>query len=175
MQHPYLSHANLLLSETKTRGALRLIEDSVDALEEDVTEDGEANTSVSLDTAEAGRAGGVGGSVVDVRARDDEELATDVDVEGREGGGAGEDVATVSAAALGAGDLGVVGTDSGGGEVEEAGAGVGDRVTDRASSGGGCADAVAASSELPEAVGCGDRDVGDGASVLGAVDVAEVV
>lgn len=37
------------------------------------------------------------------------------------------------------------------------------------------ADAVSAGVELPEAVAAVDRDVGDGAGVLGAVDVAKVV
>lgn len=172
---PHASFQHLLLSETKTRGALGLIEDSVDALKEDVTEDGEANTSVALDTAEARSAGVVGRSVVNVRARHNEDLATDVDVEGREVGGAGEDVATVGSAVLGARDLPVVGTDNASGEVEESGAGVGDRVANGAGGAGRGADAVAACVELPEAVAGRDWHVGDRSGVLGGVDVAKVV
>ena len=46
--------------------AASTVEDDELALEEDVTEDGEANAGVGLNAAEAGRAACVGGGVVDI-------------------------------------------------------------------------------------------------------------
>lgn len=162
-----------LRRESKTRAGLSLVEDGVDTLKEDVTEDRQTDAVVGLDATIASAA--AGRSKVDVAARDDESLATDGDVEVGEVGAAGEDVAALGAAVRRAGDLGVVGLDSGVGDEEEGGAGVSDGSADAASGGGGGADAVAAGGELPEALAAVDRDVGDGAGVLGAVDEAEVV
>lgn len=159
--------------KSKTRAALSLVEDSVNALEEDVTEDRHADTIVGLDTTVASAA--AGRSKVDVTARDDESLAADSDVEVGKVGAAREDVAALGAAVRRAGDLGIVGLDGGVGDEEEGGAGVSDGGADAAGGGGGGADAVAAGGELPEALATVHGDVGDGAGVLGAVDEAEVV
>lgn len=173
-QHRVFLHFYLRLGgKSKTRAALRLVEDSVDTLKEDVTEDRHANTIVGLDTAVASAT--AGRSKVDVAARDDESLAADSDVEVGQRGAAREDVAALGAAVRRAGDLGVVGLDGGVGDEEEGGASVGDGSADAAGGGGGGADAVATGGELPEALTAVDGDVGDGAGVLGAVDEAEVV
>jgi len=74
-------------------------------------------------------------------------------VEIRERGGAVEDVATLRLVVGRALDLFVVGSDDGGGEVEQGGAGIGDGVADAARGAVGGADAVASRGELPEAVG----------------------
>ena len=159
-------------SETETRAGLSLIENGVDTLEEDVTKDRHANTIVGLNATVASAA--AGRSKVDVAARDDEGLATNSNVEVRQSRAAREDVAALGAAVRRAGDLGVVGLDSGVGDEEEGGAGVSDGGADAAGGGGG-ANAVAAGGKLPEALAAADGDVGDGAGVLGGVDEAEVV
>lgn len=159
----------LLLREAQSRRALGLVENSKDALEEDVAEDVEANAGVGLDAAEALRARDR--RKVHVAARDRENLATDRDVEVGECGAAAEDVTTLCAVVGGAGNLLVVGGHDGRGQVEERGAGVGNRVTDAAGRGITGADGVATSGELPEAVGGVDWNVGDGAGVLRAIDV----
>jgi hypothetical protein len=162
-----------LRSETETRAGLGLIEDSVNALEENVSKDRHANTVVGLNTTVASAA--TGRSKVNVAARNNESLATDSNVEVGKSSAAREDVAALGAAVRRAGDLGVVGLDSGVGDEEKGGAGVSDGGADAAGGGGGGADAVAAGGELPEALAAADGDVGDGAGVLGGVDEAEVV
>ncbi len=71
-------------------------------------------------------------------------------------------------------DLGIVGRDDGGGEIQESGPGVGNAVNGRRDK---CAtaDGVTFAREFPEAIGRIHWDVGDAPSVLGSVDVAEVV
>ena len=169
---PCANHLRLR-SKAETRAALSLIEDSIDALQEDVAKDRLANTIVGLNTTVALIA--ASGGIVDVATRDDENLAANVDVEVRQSGGAREDVATLRVAVRSAGDLGVVRLDGGVGDEEEGGAGVGDGGADAAGGGGGRAGAVAAGGELPEALAAVDGNVGDGALVLGAVDEAKVV
>lgn len=171
---PTRAHHLRLSGEAKTRAALSLVEDGVDGLEEDVAEDRKATkTLVGLDTAEA--VGSRDGCEVDVRAGNSEDLATNVDVEVRELGRAGEDVATLGVAVGSAGDLTVVCGDGSIRDEEESGAGVGNSLADAARGGGGATGAVAAGVELPEALAGVHRDIGDGAGVLGAVNVAEVV
>lgn len=71
-------------------------------------------------------------------------------------------------------DLGVVGSDNGLGKVKKGGAGV----SNGGVRGGDCGTgsySVTAGGELPETVGSVDIDVGDGTSVLGLVNVTEVV
>jgi len=163
---------HLLSSETKLRGRVLHGEDNKLALEEDVTEDGDAGAGAGLDTTVA--LGGSDLSVVDVAAGDSELLATNDGGEAGESGRAGEDVTTLAVGVLGSGDLGVVGVDDVVGEEHEGGAGVSNgRVG--AGNGGTAADGVTSGGELPEAVLSVDVDVGDGTGVLGGVNVAEVV
>lgn len=85
----------LLDCETESGGALGLVEDGVDVSEEDVAEDGETDTAVGLDAAEACRAAGGDGSVVDVAAGDGELCSANGDLEVGSVGGAWEGVATL--------------------------------------------------------------------------------
>jgi hypothetical protein len=162
-----------LLGKAEAGGAIAL-EDDVLALEEDVTEDGDTDVGVALETTEAGAGAGRERGVVDVLAGDGEFGAADDDAEGGESSRAGERVTTLSCVVLGTADLGVVGADDGLGEVHEGGAGISNGVNGGAAS-GTSADRVAGGGELPEAVGGVDVDVGDRAGVLGGVNVAEVV
>ena len=148
------------------------VEDDILALEEDVTKDGEADTSVGLDTTEAG--GACCRGEVDVGSGNGVLGAGDDDANRRESGRAREGVSTLAVVVLGTGDLGVVGGDSGLGQVEEGGAGVSDGI-DGGGDGGAAADGVTGGSELPESVGRVDVDVADGTGVLGGVNLAEVV
>lgn len=162
-----------LRRKSKTRRALRLIENSVNGLQENVTKDREFNSVVGLNTTVARAA--TGRSKVDVATRNGKSLAANGDVEVRQSSAAREHVAALGVAVRGTGDFGVVGFDGGVGDEQESGAGVGDGAADAAGGGGGGANAVAAGGELPEAVGAVDGSVGDGTLVLGAVDEAEVV
>jgi hypothetical protein len=153
-----------LRREAEARAALRLVEDGVDGLEEDVAEDGESQALVGLDASEA--LGAASGGEVDVAARDDEGLAVDGDVEVGQLGRAREDVAALVAVVRGAGDGRVVVVDDVVGEEHEGGAGVGDGGADGPQGARRGSDAVAAGGELPEAVGAIDGGVGDGAGVL---------
>lgn len=159
------------LSGEANLGALG-VEDGVLGLQEDVTEDGEAEARVALDTAVAGGAAGGDGGVVDDGAGHDGIVGADGDGEVGQGGGAVEDVAAILRALLSAGDLLVVGSDDIGGEHHEGGAGVGNTLDGGA---GGAADLVAIRGEHPEALRAVDGLVGNGAGVLGAVDEAEVI
>lgn len=105
--------------EAKTR-SLR-VENDVLALEEDITEDGEANSRVALDTTEALGATSRDGSVVDVLAGNNGVVATNGHSEVRQSGGAREDVATSRVAVLGTGNLLVVGGNNRVREQEEGG------------------------------------------------------
>lgn len=75
------STSHLLRSQSQTGRAGADIEDSEDGLEEDISEDGEADASVPLDAAEASAAGAVHGGVFDVGAWDCEGLSSDLHVE----------------------------------------------------------------------------------------------
>jgi hypothetical protein len=114
---------DLCLSGKAEAGALG-VENDILALEEDITEDGEANARVALDTTVAGGAASGNLGVVDQLTGDNGIVAIDGHGEVGQGGGTGEDVATVGVAVLGARDLLVVGGDNAGGEQEEGGAGV---------------------------------------------------
>lgn len=143
------------------------------ALKEDVTEDAEANTIISLDTTEASTSTIVKRSVVDVFTGDSLLDAANGDGEIREGSRAREDVTALGSIVLRTRDLGVVGLDDSGVGVDEGCAGVKD--TGDGLGGGGCTDAVGGGAEAPETLGVVRVDVGDGAGVLALVDVAEVV
>ncbi len=159
-------------SEAQTRRASRLVEDRVDGAEEYIAEDVEADAGIGLNATEALAAARRERSVGNFRAWDSESLAADGYVEVWGAAAAGEDVATLVVVVAGTGDLGVVGLDYGRWEVEERSASVGNGGTDAAGGGIVSADGVAACSELPEALRLVDRNVGDRASVLRAVDVA---
>lgn len=150
------------------------VEDDELALEEDVTEDVDADAGVGLNAAEAGRAARVGWGVVDVRARDRGCVAADGEGNGRKGGAARVSVAALGLVVLGAVDTAVVGGDDSVVEEEKASSGVGDGVGDGAS---GCAsiNAVAIGREAPETSAVVDGDVGDLAGVGRVVDAAEAV
>lgn len=109
-------------SETKL-GASRVKNDIL-ALQEDITEDGEANARVALDTTVAGGATSGDLGVVDQLTGDNGVVAVDGHSEVGQGGGTGEDVASVGVTVLGAGDLLVVGGDNAVREQEKGGAGV---------------------------------------------------
>lgn len=173
--HAHPSSCNLLSSETDSWSASADIVDSKDALKEDVTEDGESNTSVALNTTVALSPGVVDWCVVDQAAGNGESLAANCDVEVGESCAAGEDVTTLARRVGGAGDLSVVCGDYSRWEVEERSAGVSNGSADRARGRGAGANGVATCSELPESVGGVDVGVGDRAGVLAGVDVAEVV
>jgi hypothetical protein len=162
-----------LRRESETRAALRLIEDGVNSLEENVSKDREAQSLVRLDASKA--LGTTSRSKVNVAARDDERLAVDGDVEVGQLCGAREDVAALVAVVRRAADGRVVVVDNIVGEEHKSGAGVGDGGADGPQGAGRGSDAVAAGGELPEAAGAVDGGVGDGAGVLCRVDEAEVV
>ena len=123
---PRFSHIILfylcLGSEAKAR-ALG-VEDDILALEEDITEDGESNARVALDTTVAGGAASGDGSVVDQLTGNNRVVAIDVDSEVRQGGGARESVATDGVVVLGTRDLLVVGSNNGVIEQKQSGSGV---------------------------------------------------
>lgn len=108
--------------EAKTR-SLR-VENDVLALEEDITEDGEAKTRVALDTTEAGGAASADGGVVDVLSGNNGVIVTNGDSEVRQISRAREDVATLDLAVLGSSNLFVVGGDNRVREQEKGGAGI---------------------------------------------------
>lgn len=163
---------NLRLSgKAQARRALGLIEDGVDGLEENITEDAEANASVGLNATEASLAARGQWCVRDVRAGHGEGLATDGDVEVRWVAAAGEGVASLLGVVRATG-LGVVGLDDGGWQVEEGGTSIGDGGANAAGGGVVGTDGVTAGGELPEALRVVDWNVGDRAGVLGGVDVA---
>lgn len=148
--------------------------DNVLALEEDVAEDVESDARVVLDSAEAGAGAAGDRGVVDELAGHGLSDAANGDGEAGQGSTAWEDVAALSAVVLSATDLGVVGLDNGGVDIDESCAGVDDTV-DRAADSCRSADLVTGSSEAPEALAVVNRDVGDGSSVLRGVNEAEVV
>lgn len=148
--------------------------DNVLALEEDVAEDVEADALVGLDAAEAGAGAGGDGGVVDELSGNGLGDAADGDGEVGKSGRAGEYVTTLSAVDLGAADLRVVGAGNGRVDVDQSCASVNNAI-DAGLDGSGSADGVAVSGEAPETLAVVDGHVGDGTSVLGGVDEAEVI
>lgn len=100
------------------------VEDNVLALQEDVTEDGEAQARVALDTAEAGGAAALEGSIVDQGAGNNGVVAANCNSEVGELSAARDGVATGGGVLLSAGDLAVVVGDNVVGEEQEGGASV---------------------------------------------------
>ena len=80
-QIPHFFSVDLSLSSEAELRTLR-VEDHVLALQEHITQDGQSETAVALDTAVAGGAAGRNGSVVDVLARNDGLVVADHDGEG---------------------------------------------------------------------------------------------
>lgn len=159
-------------SPADARGA-GAIEDNESSLESNITENVDANAGAGLQTTEASGAAISDGTVVHVGGRNSNASRANTEGEGGEGSRAGEDVATVGRAAGRSRDLGVVGSDDGGGEVEKGGAGIGD-TRDAGGGEGVGADLVSGRGEHP-VLGLSDSGVGDGASVLGRVNGTESV
>ena len=122
-QIPHFFSVDLSLSSEAELRTLR-VEDHVLALQEHITQDGQSQTAVALDTAVAGGAAGRNGSVVDVLARNDGLVVADHDSEVRKVSRARENVATSFIALLGAGNLLVVGGNDLIVEEDEGGTGV---------------------------------------------------
>lgn len=123
IKYPRFFSLDLSLSSEAQLRTLR-VEYHVLALQEHITQDGQSQTAVALDTAEAGGAAGRNGSVVDVLSRNDGLVVADDDSEVRRGGRAGENVATGFIALLGAINLLIVGGDDLVVEEDEGGTGV---------------------------------------------------
>ena len=176
MQHdPIASMTGLqsLSGEAKLRSSRCVIEDDELRLEEDITEDGLSDAVIALETTEAAPTLG-SGRVVHVASGHHGSVAFDLEREVGEGGGAAEDVSTVRLAVGRSGDLSVVGGDEVVGEEEKGSSGVGDG-GDALADGGSGANGVPAGCEAPEPLGVVHGGVGDVASVLAGVNVAEVV
>lgn len=175
--HPYsiFTKFALLFGEAESWRALRLVEDGVDGLQEDITEDVEADAGVGLETSEALAAAGRDWCVVDVRAWNDEGLAADLYVEVWQSGAAWEDVSTLGAAAGRTLNGAVVGLGGAGWNVKERSTSVSDGGAEAARGTVVATCGRAAGGELPEALGGVNWNVDDRASVLGGVDVAEGV
>ena len=127
-----------------------------------------------MDTAEARSARVVDRCVADIASRDNGPVGANAEGDTGKCGAARENVTTLLLRVLGTRNLAVVGSDDGGGEVEERGASVGDGV-DAAARKGTRADGITVAGEFPEAVAGLDIDVGDRAGVFGCVDEAKVV
>ena len=158
--------------ETDTRCALGLVENNELTLEENVTEDGDANTVAGLDATEAIRS--TSSCVVDVFTGNNGLVRTDTEGEVRESGRAGENVSTLTFVIFGSFDSLVVCGDGVIGYKKEGGSGVSDGVK----AGGlewSTADAVTWTCELPETFGIIYIGVGDRASVLAVVDSTKVI
>jgi hypothetical protein len=166
-----------LWSETDTWAALGLVENDVLALQEDITVDGETNTSIALDTTVASGRTVTDWCVVDVLARHDSLVAINHEAEAWKSCAARENVTTVGRAVLGTRDLAVVGSDNRVGGEQERSSGVSNTTEGAGPCGDGCAraDSIARGSEHPEALAGVDRGVGDGARVLCAVEFTKVV
>ena len=161
--------------KAKSWRAAAVIEDSVDSLQENITEDVEADASVSLDTSEASRASGSDWRVVDVLAWNGEGLAANGYVEVWWGGRAWEGVSTLRLVKAGTLNLAVVRLDSAGWEVEERSASVSNGGAEAAGSRVVATCGRATSSELPKTLRVVHWNICDGTRVLGAVNVAKGV
>lgn len=115
------------------RGA---IEDNKRSLESNIAEDVDADARAGLQAAEAGRAARRDRAVVHVGAGDGDSGRADAEGEAGQRAAAWEDVTTVGVAVGRAADLGVVGSDDGGGKVEQGGTGIGDSGDARRGEGG---------------------------------------
>ena len=112
--------------------------------------------------------------IVDVGAGNNGPVAANAERNTWEGGRAREDVTSLGCTVGSTGDLGIVGCDSGGREIQKRRTGVGDAVN-RGRDKPSRANGISASSEFPEAIGGVDRGVSDTARVFAGIDVAKVV
>lgn len=155
-------------------GGVGAVENDKGSLEGNITEDVDANVRAVLQTAEASGAARGDGGVVDVAAGDGNSGAADTEHEVWESCAALEHPAAVGGAVGSAADGGVVGLNNSSAKVQQGGAGISN--TDNAggleSSG---TNSVAGRGELPVAGVGVDVDIGQGASVLGAVNDTKVV
>ena len=161
-----------LSCEAESRGAATVIKDGVDSLQEDVTEDVEANASVGLNSTEAAGSRVVDRRVVDICAWNGKSLTTDRNIEIWQTGLAVEDVSTLRLIDLRTRNLAVVRRCYIGWEVKQGSASVCDGGSD--ATGGGIAGTgrIASRCEAPETLRAVDWNISDGTSVLGSVDIA---
>ena len=168
-----MTHSQILSSEPKLRSTSRVTKDDELCLEKDITENGLPDAAVALKTAEAAstlRSGGV----VHVASWHDGRVAFDLEGEVGKRGPAVQDLSTVGLAVGGSRNLRVVVGDEVVWEEEKGSSGVGDG-GDALADWGSRAHGVPAAGEAPETLGIVHGGVGDIASVLAGVNVAEVV
>ena len=170
----YLDPTSQILSgESKLRSPSRVTKDDELRLEEDITKDGQSDPSVALKPSEAAAAPR-SGCVVHVVSRHNSLIVFDAEGEAGEVGGAREDVTTITLAVGRSRDLRVVVRDEVVGQEEKGSSGVGDGGEAFADC-GSRANRVPASCEGPEALRVVHSRVGDLASILARVNIAEVV
>lgn len=146
------------------------IEDDVLALQENITKDREANSSVRLQTTKAGSI--ARGAVVHQRAGHGGLVATDANAEIGKGGRAGEDISTGVVVILSTANLRVILRDNGVVEKQQSSAGVGNSVETGARS---ASSGVTVHAEAPESLGAVHVGVHDRAGIFGGVSEAEVI
>lgn len=171
-----MSHRALqiLSSEPKLRATSRIVKNNKLGLQENITEDRKPNRSIALNAPKARRTSSRKRRVIHIITRHNSAVSLDLERDIRESSAAGEDVAAVSLAVGGAGNLGVVCCYDVVGQEEERRSSVGNG-RDTFGNGGAGADCVACASEAPESLRVVDGCVGDASGVGGVVDVAEVV
>ena len=165
--------SQILSRESKLRSPSRIAKDNELRLEEDITEDGQSNPSIALKPTEAAAAPR-GGCVVHIVSRHNSLIVFDSESEVGEGGGAREDVTTVSLAVGRSRHLGVIVRHEVVWQEEEGSSGVGDG-GEAVADCGSRTNRVPAGREGPEALRVVHSCVGDLASVLARVNIAEVV
>ena len=165
--------SQILGGESKLRSPSRITKDNELRLEEDITKDGQSDPGIALKPTEAAAALR-SGCVVHIVARHNGLIVFDSEGEVGEVGGAREDVTTIVLAVGSSRDLSVVGRNEVVWQKEKGSSGVGDGGVAVADCGSG-ANRVPASREGPEALRGVHSCVGDLASVLARVDIAEVV
>lgn len=166
-------HSRQSLGGETQCGSGSTVKDNISGLQSDVAVDVDTDAGAGLETTVTSGGTIFDRGIVEVGTGNDDANGAHNVGEGRQSGSAWEDVTTVGVGVGGAGDLGVVVLDNGGGQQEKGCAGI-----SNTANGGlvrGCANQVARGTELPEALRGGHRGVGNGASVLGGVGVAEVI
>lgn len=171
--HTLSPPSQILSRESKLRSPSRITKDDELRLEEDITEDGQSNPSVALKPTEAAAARR-GGCVIHIASRHNGLIAFDAESEVGEVGRAREDVTTISLAVGRSRHLRVIVRDEVIWQEEKGCSGVGDG-GEAVADCGSRANRVPASCEGPEALRVVHSGVGDLASVLARVNIAEVV
>ena len=162
-----------LRRKPQTRAA-RSIENHKLALEEDISEDVEADALARLNASKAGRPAVVNRRIVDVRAWDGGLVSADLKADVRQGGAAGIGVAALGLVKFGTADGFVVGGYDGVIDEQKCGARVGDSV-DAVAVDGAVAYCVAGGGKGPKALGAVDGDVDNVAGVRTVIDDAKAV